>query len=101
VLGVDLHRRHQFVWPTFTQRTEDVIAGFEAAWLYFGGVFPVALPDNVASIVVEAENTAPRFNDVFFEHAQSRGFAIDAARMPLSHRWEGRPECPCHRLSRH
>lgn len=73
--------RHQFVWPTFRQTTEDVIAGFEAAWLYFGGVFPVVIPDNMASIVVHAENTAPRFNDVFFEYAQSRGFSIDAARV--------------------
>jgi hypothetical protein len=73
--------RHLFVWPTFTQTTEDVIAGFEAAWLYFGGVFPVVIPDNMGSIVVEAENTAPRFNDVFFEYAQSRGFSIDAARV--------------------
>jgi hypothetical protein len=39
--------RHQFVWPTFTQTTEDVIAGFEAAWLYFAGVFPVVIPENV------------------------------------------------------
>jgi transposase len=73
--------RHQFVWPTFTQTTEEVIAGFEAAWLYFAGVFPVVIPDNMGSIVVEAENTAPRFNDVFFEYAQSRGFSIDAARV--------------------
>ena len=73
--------RHLFVWPTFTQSTEDVIAGFEEAWLYFGGVFPVVIPDNMGSIVVRAENTAPRFNDVFFEYAQSRGFAIDAARV--------------------
>jgi transposase len=73
--------RHLFVWPTFTQTTEDVIAGFEAAWLYFGGVFPVVIPDNMGSIVVEAENCAPRFNDVFFEYAQSRGFSIDAARV--------------------
>ena len=73
--------RHMFVWPTFTQTTEDVIAGFEAAWLYFAGVFPVVIPDNMGSIVVEAENTAPRFNDVFFEYAQSRGFSIDAARV--------------------
>ena len=73
--------RHQFVWPTFTQATGDVIAGFEAAWLYFGGVFPVVIPDNMASIVAKAENTAPRFNDVFFEYAQSRGFAIDPARV--------------------
>jgi transposase len=73
--------RHQFVWPTFTQTTDDVIAGFEAAWLYFAGVFPVVIPDNMGSIVVKAENCAPRFNDVFFEYAQSRGFSIDAARV--------------------
>ena len=44
-------------------------------------MFPVVIPDNMASIVAKAENTAPRFNDVFFEYAQSRGFAIDAARV--------------------
>jgi len=75
------HSRHQFVWPTFSQTTEEVIAGFEAAWTYFGAVFPVVIPDNMRSIVVKAENTAPRFNDVFLEYAQSRGFAIDAARV--------------------
>ena len=73
--------RHEFVWPTFNQTTEEVIAGFEAAWLYFGGVFPVVIPDNMASIVVKAENTAPRFNDVFLEYAESRGFVVDAARV--------------------
>ena len=73
--------RHQFVWPTFSQTTEEVIRGFEAAWGFFGGVFPVVIPDNMKSIVIEAENTAPRFNDVFMEYAQSRGFSIDAARV--------------------
>ena len=73
--------RHQFVWPTFKQTTEEVIKGFEAAWGYFGGVFPVVIPDNMKSIVIEAENTAPRFNDVFLEYAQERGFVIDAARV--------------------
>jgi len=33
------------------------------------------------SIVITAENTAPGFNDVFLEYAQSRGFVIDAARV--------------------
>ena len=75
------HSRHCFVWPTLSQTTEDVIAGFEAAWGYFGGVFPVVIPDNMRSIVVKAENTAPRFNDVFLEYAQSRGFVVDAARV--------------------
>jgi transposase len=73
--------RHQFVWPTFAQTTEEVIRGFEAAWGFFGGVFPVVIPDNMRSIVIEAENCAPRFNDVFIEYAQDRGFMIDAARV--------------------
>ena len=73
--------RHQFVWPTFLQTTEEVISGFEAAWAFFGGVFPVVIPDNMKSIVIEAENCVPRFNDVFFEYAQDRGFVIDAARV--------------------
>lgn len=73
--------RHQFVWPTFSQTTESVIAGFEAAWEFFGAVFPVVIPDNMKSIVIKADNTAPRFNDVFLEYAQFRGFSIDAARV--------------------
>lgn len=73
--------RHQFVWPTFLQTTEEVIKGFEAAWSYFGGVFPVVIPDNMKSIVTVAEHTAPRINDTFMEYAQSRGFVIDAARV--------------------
>ncbi len=73
--------RHQFCWPTFSQTTEEVIRGFEAAWGFFGGVFPVVIPDNMASIVVKAEKCAPRFNDVFIEYAQSRGFLVDAARV--------------------
>ena len=75
------YSRHQFVWPTFSQTTEEVIRGFEAAWSYFGGVFPVVIPDNMKSIVITADNVAPRFNDVFVEYAQSRGFVIDAARV--------------------
>ena len=73
--------RHMFVWPTFLQTTEEVVRGFEAAWGFFGGIFPVVIPDNMSSIVTTAENTAPRFNDVFIEYAQSRGFVIDAARV--------------------
>ncbi|HLX88944.1 MAG TPA: IS21 family transposase [Acidimicrobiales bacterium] len=73
--------RHQFVWPTFSQTTEAVIEGLEAAWRYFGGVFPVVVPDSMTAIVVKADNIAPRFNDTFLEYTQSRGFGIDAARV--------------------
>ena len=43
--------RHMFVWPSFAQTTEEVIRGFEAAWGFFAGVFPVVIPDNMSSIV--------------------------------------------------
>ena len=73
--------RHMFVWPTFAQTTEAVIEGFEAAWRYFEGVFPVVIPDSMKAIVTAADNTAPRFNDTFIEYVQSRGFVVDAARI--------------------
>jgi len=39
--------RHMFVWLSFTQTTDAVIAGCEAAWRFFGGVFRVLIPDNL------------------------------------------------------
>jgi transposase len=68
-----VYSRHVFVWLTFPQTTKDVIAGFEAAWEFFGGLFPVIIPDDMTSIVTEAEDTAPRFNDVFQEYAPVTG----------------------------
>jgi hypothetical protein len=73
--------RHCFVWLCFSQTTEQTIAGFEAAWAYFEGVFPVVIPDNMSSVVTKADDINPRFNDTFIEYAQSRGFEIDAARV--------------------
>jgi len=73
--------RHTYVWPCFAQTTEEVIAGFEAAWGFYGGVFPVVIPDNMSSVVDKAEPTEPRINDTFLEYAQSRGFGIDTARV--------------------
>jgi len=35
--------RHMFVWLSFTQTTDAVIAGCEAAWRFFGGVFKVLI----------------------------------------------------------
>ena len=32
-----VYSRHMFVWPTYRQTLGDVIAGFEAAWVFFGG----------------------------------------------------------------
>jgi transposase len=77
--------RHMFIWLTFTQKTDDVIAGLEAAWAFFGGIFPILIPDNLSPVVTKADPIEPRFNDTFMEYAQARGFLIDAAR-------SGRPQ---------
>ena len=31
------HSRHCFVWPTYSQKLEVVIAGLETAWGFLGG----------------------------------------------------------------
>ena len=73
--------RHMFVWLSFTQTTETVIAGCEAAWGFFGGVFKVLIPDNLTPVVTKADGLEPRLNEAFVEYAQSRGFVIDPARV--------------------
>ena len=73
--------RHTFVWLSWRQSLEDVIAGCEAAWEFYGGVFKVLVPDNMKSIVDQADPTAPRLNVTFTEYAQARGFVIDPARV--------------------
>src|SRR5512144_2475931 len=56
-----VYSRHMFVWLTFTQTLESIIAGCEAAWRFFGGVFKVLIPDNMKPIVAKADATNPRF----------------------------------------
>lgn len=73
--------RHMFVWLSFTQTTDTVIAGCEAAWRFFGGVFKVLVPDNLTPVVTKADPLEARFNEAFVEYAQSRGFVIDPARV--------------------
>jgi transposase len=73
--------RHQFVWLTYRQRVEDVIAGCEAAWRFFGGVFRVLIPDNLKAVVTKADALSPGLNETFLEYAQARGLLIDPARV--------------------
>lgn len=73
--------RHMFVWLTYRQTVEEVIAGCEAAWGFFGGVFRVLIPDNLKAVVQTADPSSPRLNVAFLEYAQSRGFVIDPARV--------------------
>jgi transposase len=73
--------RHCFVWLTHRQTTDAVIAGCEAAWAFFGGVFKTLIPDNMSAIVDGADPLEPRLNQAFVEYAQARGFVIDPARV--------------------
>jgi transposase len=41
------YSRHMFVWLSFTQTLAAFIAGCEAAWVFFGGVFKVLIPEYV------------------------------------------------------
>jgi transposase len=75
------YSRHTFVWLSFRQDLDTVIAGFEACWGFFGGVFKVVIPDNMATIVTRADATAPTLNQAFVEYAQARGFVVDPARV--------------------
>jgi hypothetical protein len=73
--------RHMFVWLTFSQTLEAIIAGGEAAWRFFGGVFKVLIPDNMSAIVAKADSVNPRFTVGWLEYAQARGFVTDPARV--------------------
>jgi len=73
--------RHRFVYPTFEETTARAIEACEAAWVFFGGVFRVLIPDNTKAIVVEADSLAPRITPAFLEYAQTRHFHIDPARV--------------------
>ncbi len=73
--------RFTFVWLTLRQTIDDVIAGCEAAWAFYAGVFATVIPDNMKTIVERCDSLEPRLNQTFVEYAQSRGFVIDPARV--------------------
>jgi hypothetical protein len=75
------YSRHMFVWLSFTQTLAAVIAGCEAAWVFFGGVFRVIVPDNAAAIVAAADAVNPRFTAGWLDYAQHCGFSTDPARV--------------------
>jgi hypothetical protein len=76
-----VYSRHVFVWLTFAQTLEAVIAGCEAAWGFFGGVFKVLISDNMAAIVADADPLNPRLTTGWLDYAQHCGFATDPTRV--------------------
>src|SRR6202044_256944 len=75
------YSRHMFVWLSFTQTLAAFVAGCEAAWVFFGGVFRVVVPDNASAIVADADAVNPRFTAGWLDYAQHCGFATDTARV--------------------
>jgi len=69
------------VWLSFTQTLAALVAGCEAAWVFFGGVFKVLIPDNAAAIVAGADAVNPRFTVGWLDYAQYCGFVTDPARV--------------------
>jgi len=73
--------RHMFVWFTYSQTLVAMIAGCEAAWDFFGGVFKVLIPDNLKAVVTKADAVNPRLSVGWLDYAQHVGFATDPARV--------------------
>jgi len=71
------YSRHMFVFITFKQDISAVIAGFEAAWAYFGAITLLVIVDNCKPAVKTPDRTNPVINRSFLEYAQFRGFIAD------------------------
>ena len=76
-----VYSRHMFVWLTYSQTLAAVIAGCEAAWAFFGGVFKVLVPDNLKPVVTGADAVNPRLSQGWLDYAQHAGFVTDPARV--------------------
>jgi hypothetical protein len=76
-----VYSRHVFVWLTFSQTLDALIAGCEQAWTFFGGVFKVLIPDNMSPIVADADAINPRLTVGWLDYAQHCGFVTDTARV--------------------
>jgi len=76
-----VYSRHMFVWLTYSQTLAAVIAGCQAAWDFFGGVFAVLIPDNLAPVIAAADATNPRFTQGWLDYASHAGFLTDPARV--------------------
>jgi transposase len=73
--------RHQFVWPLLRQTLEEVLAGLESAWRFFGGIPRRVVLDNFPAAVAGADPFNPVITRGFLEYSQVRGFLVDPARV--------------------
>jgi len=73
--------RHMFVWLSYSQTLVAVIAGCQAAWTFFGGVFKVLIPDNLKPVIAAADAVNPQFTRGWLDYAGHGGFLTDPARV--------------------
>jgi transposase len=73
--------RYMFVYLTFSMTLEEVIAGCEDAWQFFGGIFRVVVPDNMSPVVAKADAVNPQLTREWLEYSRARGFVTDPARV--------------------
>jgi transposase len=76
-----VYSRHQFVWPLIRQTLDEVIAGLEAAWGFWGGIPHRLIFDNFPAAVAGADALSPVLTRGFLEYSQARGFLVDPARV--------------------
>ncbi|GLP78645.1 IS21 family transposase [Mycobacterium antarcticum] len=76
-----VYSRHMFVWLSYSQTLAAVIAGCQAAWEFFGGVFAVLIPDNLSPVIAAADAVNPRFTHGWLDYASHVGFLTDPARV--------------------
>ena len=81
LLVVLAYSRHSFLWPTCSQKLEEVIVGLEAAWEFFGGIPKYLVIDNFPAAVAGVDALHPRLTRGFLEYSQHRGFITDPARV--------------------
>ena len=81
LLVVLTYSRHCFLWPTYGQKLEDVIAGLEAGWEFLGGIPKYLVIDNFPAAVAGADALHPCLTRGFLEYSQHRGFITDPARV--------------------
>lgn len=73
--------RYTFVYPTLSQKVEDVCAGLDAAWEFFGGIVQRLVPDNASSMIIRADPQGAVLGRPFAEYVQARRVFVDAARV--------------------
>jgi hypothetical protein len=88
------YSRHCFMWLSSSQTLDTVIEGFEAGWAFFGGVLKVIIPDNMKTVVDQADRIDARLNQAFVEYAPGPGVRDRPGPGPHAHRQAPRGAVP-------